>query len=158
MASKVAGVHSGKRNSAAVAPGRFSRAHWAQTGRSVALTPRVMPAAVSRATAEALTPRKCRLNPSPAMGPVRCMASTPSSTLTVGGRIPAQSTDQGREFMPAVSVSGMEPGFAHAAQASEQILDRSGQAHLGMGLELGQIQDQIRVQGMGRNPHRKTIA
>ena len=56
------------------------------------------------------------------------------------------------EKVGILSLPRMDEGLAQAADAAEQILDRQGQAHLGMGLDPGQGKDDVAFQ---RHPERQ---
>ena len=56
--------------------------------------------------------------------------------------------DHGPEPLRAVPHPVVGQGLAEADHAAEQVLDRAGQGHLAVDLELGQVQDAVRLEGV----------
>jgi hypothetical protein len=67
-----------------------------------------------------------------------------------------QLQDDPRKNIGRIAVTHMEQGLAHPFHNPEDILHRHGDIHLIMGLDLGQIDQQVTVKGLGCHPHRNS--
>jgi hypothetical protein len=57
------------------------------------------------------------------------------------------------KLMAFVPVSGMHQSFAKPDHATEEVLDRAADPHLFVGLELGKVDDQIRLERFPGQEH-----